>query len=313
MRQPLTFFHKDLVDYEIDTKGIIYFKGNALPFTKEFTYKYKKKKIEYLIARAFLENSKFYKLVIFKDGDTSNYNVDNLEWSSINQTVYDYAKNHISKSSGKYCRECNNFKEYSNYDLRDNGNFRNICKICAYNKRQLKKDEYNERRKNRRDDEIAKSIYSKRRYERFKEDKEAYKKFIEKGRQYRKDNWVVGAYSRLKVRAKKENLPFNLEKSDLVYPDRCPLLGISMSVGHPNKSQCVSWDRIIPELGYVKGNVKAISYKANTMKNDATKDMLEAFSKNIIPYITEVYERFTNVDGTKIELRNETKDTGVTT
>lgn len=300
MKQPLTFFHKDLIDYEIDTTGIIYLKGNALPFTKEFVYKYKKKKIEYLIARAFLENKNHFKIVVFKDGNSNNYSVENLEWSSVNQEVYDYAKEHISKSSGKYCRVCQTFKCYSDYYVNVSGNYKTICKDCAYKQRQLKKDEYNRRKQARRKEQIIKSIDSKKRYEKFKENKEAYYKFIEKGRQYRKDNWVVEAYSRLKARARKENLPFNLEKSDLVYPDICPLLGIPISIQHPNKSQCVSWDRIIPELGYVKGNVRAISYKANTMKNDANKEMLEVFSKNIIPYIMEAYERFANLDGSEI-------------
>lgn len=41
------------------------------------------------------------------------------------------------------------------------------------------------------------------------------------------------------------------------------------------KEDSYSIDRLIPELGYVKGNVVVISYKANTIKNNATVDDLE--------------------------------------
>ena len=35
-----------------------------------------------------------------------------------------------------------------------------------------------------------------------------------------------------------------------------------------------SIDRLIPELGYIKGNVNVISLRANIIKNNATKDEL---------------------------------------
>ena len=39
-----------------------------------------------------------------------------------------------------------------------------------------------------------------------------------------------------------------------------------------------SLDRIIPELGYVPGNVQVISHQANTMKSNATLKELKAFA-----------------------------------
>lgn len=60
-------------------------------------------------------------------------------------------------------------------------------------------------------------------------------------------------------------------------PTICPVLGIPLVLGqgklHDNSP---TLDRIIPELGYVKGNVKVISYKANRIKNNGTLADLEA-------------------------------------
>lgn len=77
--------------------------------------------------------------------------------------------------------------------------------------------------------------------------------------------------------AKKVGLPFNLEASDLVVPDMCPVLGMPLQINtSPGpKLNSPSVDRIRPELGYVKGNVAVISMKANQIKNNATLEELE--------------------------------------
>jgi hypothetical protein len=79
-----------------------------------------------------------------------------------------------------------------------------------------------------------------------------------------------------KSRAKRYGWPFNLDKSDVVIPDVCPVLGIPILRGQgahgPNSP---TLDRMQPHLGYVKGNVAVISFRANTLKNDASADDLE--------------------------------------
>lgn len=78
-------------------------------------------------------------------------------------------------------------------------------------------------------------------------------------------------------RAKQLNIPFNLSEEDIVIPEYCPVLGIK--IGRNEKVSGPSsptLDRIIPELGYVKGNVAVISKRANTIKNDASIADLEA-------------------------------------
>lgn len=77
-------------------------------------------------------------------------------------------------------------------------------------------------------------------------------------------------------RAKEKNVPFDLSVDDLVVPEVCPVLGIPLGVnsGHASANS-ISLDRIIPEKGYVKGNVAIISHKANTIKNNASVEDLE--------------------------------------
>lgn len=79
----------------------------------------------------------------------------------------------------------------------------------------------------------------------------------------------------VKGRAKRQELPFDLDKSDIVIPDVCPVLGILITPCAENRDNSPSVDRIIPELGYVKGNVVVISYRANRIKNDASLAELE--------------------------------------
>lgn len=79
-----------------------------------------------------------------------------------------------------------------------------------------------------------------------------------------------------KSRAKKKGVPFDLKVSDLEIPDVCPILGISLVKNDKVVGKnSYSIDRIIPELGYVKGNVAVISHKANTIKNNASIEELE--------------------------------------
>jgi len=89
-------------------------------------------------------------------------------------------------------------------------------------------------------------------------------------------------------RAKKNNIPFNLEYSDVIIPKKCPILEIPIFKGNERHvANSPSLDRLVPELGYVKGNVRVISYKANTMKSDASIEEIKIFAKNIITYFDE--------------------------
>ena len=98
---------------------------------------------------------------------------------------------------------------------------------------------------------------------------------------YYTKHWERRRLKDAKIRAKSQKLPFNITKeyiksitpSDMI----CPALGIQMKVGGDFKNSIIrapSLDRLIPELGYVKGNIAVVSTRANTLKRDATPEEL---------------------------------------
>ena len=90
-------------------------------------------------------------------------------------------------------------------------------------------------------------------------------------------NPLRALYNNAKGNAKRKGLPFNIELSDLTLPDVCPVLGIPLIRGSGARTDnSPSIDKIIPSLGYVKGNVVVVSWKANRIKNDATAADLRA-------------------------------------
>ena len=80
-----------------------------------------------------------------------------------------------------------------------------------------------------------------------------------------------------KARAIKAGIPHSITFKDLLpIPNTCPVLGVPMVLsGEQNHGAIASLDRLIPELGYVKGNVCVISRRANTLKSNATIEELE--------------------------------------
>lgn len=89
-------------------------------------------------------------------------------------------------------------------------------------------------------------------------------------------------------RALNNNIPFDISIEDFDIPEYCPLLGVKLNKhlgeGHRNINNCwdsPSLDRIVPELGYTKGNVWVVSLRANTLKNNASIEELEALVSNL--------------------------------
>jgi predicted nucleic acid-binding Zn ribbon protein len=111
-------------------------------------------------------------------------------------------------------------------------------------------------------------------------------------------NYLVNLYKVTRARAIKRNIPFDIEIEDIIIPDICPVFNIPIKRGIGSMSNnSPSIDKIIPELGYVKGNVWVISMKANRVKSDLSKEELKLFAKTILNKIREIEQTipFANV------------------
>lgn len=87
-------------------------------------------------------------------------------------------------------------------------------------------------------------------------------------------------YHNAKRRARELNLPFEMNWKEIFIPTHCPILGIVLwQEGYRDSS--ASLDRINPKLGYVKGNIKVISLKANRIKAEGTAEEHEKIADYI--------------------------------
>lgn len=81
-------------------------------------------------------------------------------------------------------------------------------------------------------------------------------------------------------RAKRYGIPHTITAADVPMPLTCAVLGIPLFT-NPDRTvtgacdNSPSIDQIIPRLGYVPGNVRVISYRANRLKCDATLEEME--------------------------------------
>jgi hypothetical protein len=98
---------------------------------------------------------------------------------------------------------------------------------------------------------------------------------IIKLREYFIRNPAKSLLSNAKQRAKRWDLPFSITVEDILacipVDGICPIIlePFERGVGGVGP-RSMTLDRIIPELGYVPGNIAIISHKANTMKQNCT-------------------------------------------
>lgn len=78
-----------------------------------------------------------------------------------------------------------------------------------------------------------------------------------------------------KKRAKASGLEYELNWQQIQIPDFCPVLGIPLFVGERQCDNSPTLDRLDNLKGYTEDNVRVISWRANTLKRDATLDELE--------------------------------------
>ncbi len=91
--------------------------------------------------------------------------------------------------------------------------------------------------------------------------------------------WAKLLVGRIRCRAKKNNVPFSLTAKMIAaaYPEDgvCPVLGMPFN-WRDRYIAAPSVDRLIPEKGYIEGNIAIISVRANHIKYNATLEELES-------------------------------------
>jgi hypothetical protein len=93
------------------------------------------------------------------------------------------------------------------------------------------------------------------------------------GRAYDRRNPEARMANSARERSKRNGTLCTIAKNEIVIPDLCPILGIPLKRGNRSShDDAPSLDRIIPEEGYVAGNVNVVSYRANRLKNNGTPE-----------------------------------------
>jgi hypothetical protein len=96
-------------------------------------------------------------------------------------------------------------------------------------------------------------------------------------------------------RCKDENIQFGFtSRHEFAYylndiaPTHCPVFGFPLSFANGTSGKrgfrgiLPSVDRIKPELGYIRGNLQVISFRANVMKSNASEEELQMFAEWIL-------------------------------
>lgn len=149
------------------------------------------------------------------------------------------------------------------------------------------KARYVEQEKLRRQQRASIPLSAEQLQEKRERDKAARQRRAERAREesseYRQAGrgWFVVWASSIRSRAKAKGIPFDLTAEYLqsIYTDNCPVLGIPFerrSDRNNNSPASPTVDRIVPSLGYIKGNVIIVSRRANNIKSDGKLDDLRA-------------------------------------
>ena len=204
--------------------------------------------------------------------------------------------------STKICRCCKKEKPIEEFvkDNRSKDGYSTQCKEC-------KKIESNERynrlkndpefRKKHNESNRKSKLKNKEHIDEYNAEYRMRPEVIERMRNYHqernKKSDLITRYRdivhRCQARAREKGIPCTIKWTDIqaIYIDTCPLLEIPINwdrtSGRDNGTPSI--DRVIPEKGYVPGNIRIISNLANMMKSSASKEQLYTFAKNIKKYM----------------------------
>jgi hypothetical protein len=97
------------------------------------------------------------------------------------------------------------------------------------------------------------------------------------------ENTLYAQYRSRQQVANRLGIPFTIKFEEINTPEFCPVFGSKLEYGASQKingkqtrnRNKVSLDKLIPELGYVPGNVFVVSWRANNLKSNMTIEELE--------------------------------------
>lgn len=118
---------------------------------------------------------------------------------------------------------------------------------------------------------------SNQRYDKYHDDPETD---LLKQQDWKRNNVEKYLVQSARARSKKYGIPCTITYKDVIVPEKCPYLDVELIPFSGWTSP--SLDKIVPELGYVAGNIQVISTLANTMKNQASIEQLLTFSRAVL-------------------------------
>lgn len=115
--------------------------------------------------------------------------------------------------------------------------------------------------------------------------RENHEQVLQKQRENREKYPIPTLLRQARSRAAKKGIPFTLTQNDVILPENCPCCGVTMKMvttgpKRPGPSpESPSLDRMIPQFGYVPGNVAVICWRCNDIKRTSTAKELRMVSQ----------------------------------
>lgn len=178
------------------------------------------------------------------------------------------------------CRELKFLEEFYKDKTYHDG-YGHRCKACN---KEYKKNYHKEYHAKEETKQKKREYYRKNRDWIDASNKKSREKHKERWAEERKNRHAIDPIPNMlqtaKRRARERGLDFNITSEDLKLPEICPALGVPIKVTRGKATPfSPSLDRVDNTKGYIKGNVVIVSYRANTVKNDASIEELRKILK----------------------------------
>lgn len=201
------------------------------------------------------------------------FSVYNRTYSTARREICTTCENILKAKSTVTCYVCKIDKDRSDFPKSPTAilGIEKICKPC---------------KKEARIKSGVPQIINRDRRGRYQSDPEYRQKLIAHSAKQRIIHKEVVMLGQARIRATRKNMEFNITLDDIIIPTLCPILKIPLVRDNTKRFwDSPSLDRVDNSKGYIKGNVRVISFLANHLKGLASVKQLETFSKNILPYL----------------------------